>query len=95
MKNQPDDWHVPFAKDFVGINATFPLDGRETIFDPYEAFCPTDTVARFTVALTRVRGRDADLPHDFDLYLAQRIPSAAFLSALSPLTAIDRYGKAV
>jgi hypothetical protein len=75
------------------MHPTFPTDGRETAHDAYEAVQPTNTAGTFRTAQQRVRARDASLPHDYDAYLAQRVPSAHKMAELPSDTGIDRYGR--
>jgi hypothetical protein len=91
-EQNPDEWHIPFAKDLVGLNPTYPIDGRPTLWEPYESFANTSTAGGYMDALERLQGRDPSLPLDFGAYLAQRVPSAAHMASLDPMTPIDRYG---
>lgn len=92
MLNNPDEWHVPFAEGIVGVHPTYPIDGRETLWPAYEHYADTSTVGGFLRALERVQGRDAGLPLDFGVYLAQRVPSIAHLKELPEILTIDPYG---
>lgn len=95
--NRPAEWGHEFTAGISGLHPTYPTDGRETIFEPYEALAPTDTVGRYLSAADRVARGDDDLPEDFGAYLAQRVPSDRHFgtSSIPFETKIDRFGRLV
>lgn len=92
--NVPGDWHRVWDDSISGVHPTYPTDGRETIFEPYETHAPTNTVGGYLKAARRVADRDPDLPRDFDAYLTQRVPSTVhFGTPIAPFEhVIDRHG---
>ncbi len=91
--NDPNDWGKSSEPQQSHLHATYPLDGRDTIYEPYENIAPTDTVGRYLAAAARVQARDPNLPRDFGAYLAQRVPSARHFASISPETIIGRNGR--
>jgi hypothetical protein len=91
--SDPTRWRERNDLAVSHFHPTYPLDGRETIYAPYEQHAPTGTVGEYLDAAKRVRDGDMTLPRDFDAYLAQRVPSARFFRAMNPGTMIDPYGK--
>jgi hypothetical protein len=74
--NDPAEWRRFWDHGITDVNPWWPIDGRETVYDPYEALAPTDTVGAYREAVARVEARDGSLPADFAHYLAQRLPGA-------------------
>jgi hypothetical protein len=56
--NVPAEWHRVWSLGQSGIHPTFPLDGRETIYDPYEEYAPTTTVRDYLLVALRAQRRD-------------------------------------
>jgi hypothetical protein len=99
-KNVPAEWSRSWQKsddplDMYG-SATYPRDGRETIFDPFEAFACTSTVGDFLIAYQRAERGDPTLPDGFQHYLRQRTsnPERIFF-VCEPDDRIDRFGDVV
>lgn len=104
MKNIPADWataHKGAPGVIDEMNATWPRDGRETLYPPYEQYAPTTTVGDYFEAQDRcakdfenvMKGQKAHFPLDFTLYLAQRVQSAWTLRQYPDDTKIDKYGR--
>ena len=102
MKNIRSDWTRRYelapheARDVDGgANLNYPLDGRETVYPPYEQFMPTRTVGEYLAALAATADTDAKLPDDYADYLAQRVPSLRQMLVAPKEVRIDKYGKLV
>ena len=108
MKNNPAEWRKDWKDpDMVcGPWPTFPTDGRETIYEPYEAYMPTTTVGEFLAAYKRTIGYDPGddpeapaqppgMPADFGAYLLQRVPGTWGLDEYPADTPISRTGRLV
>lgn len=100
MKNDPAEWRrVWRAEDECSTgSATYPRDGRETIFDEYETFMPTTTVGAYLNAVDAAMPPgeafpDPALPADFIHYLLQRAPTLFRLERFGADAAIDRFGR--
>lgn len=96
-KNDPTEWTRSWHQDDDPLDMygsdTFPRDGRETIFDPYEALAPTTTVGEYALASQRVEDGDMTLPADFGDYLQQRVQSPWWMMRSCELDyKINRFG---
>jgi hypothetical protein len=93
--NEPSAWTKDWTTGVSGVHPTYPTDGRETIYDPYEEYAPTDTVRNYVRAMVRVANADQDLPPRFNDYLSQRVPSTLYFGTdRAPLDLeIDRCGR--
>ena len=86
-------WVFPEHFKHAGhINPYYPTDGRETIYDPYEAIAPTKTVGEYHDASERAMSGDPALPKDYRAYLAQRIQERNQIRGLPRETPLDRRG---
>ena len=95
MNNLPGEWKRQWHDGSLsGVHPTFPTDGRETLYPPYEREAPTDTVADYLRAAFRAHRNDPDLPPDYNAYLTQRVPTTLhFGTAHVPLeSTIDAHG---
>lgn len=97
MKTVRAEWGKAWQDQGVSTtgSATYPLDGRETIYPSYEAVMPTGTVGEFLAALNRTFAETPPegVPDDFWLYLRQRVPTWVGLNELPAETPIDEYGR--
>jgi hypothetical protein len=97
--NDPNEWKRDWEQPINHASPRFPLDGRETIYDPYEAYARTDSWRALLEATRRVRAGDPALPTDFDAYLSQRVifvisdpPEPSIEENSTSATMIDRFG---
>jgi hypothetical protein len=104
--NDPAEWgrlRPGWDQICCGINPHFPVDGRETIYRPYERFARTDTVGAYLDVTAYLWGQGApyrgtyrDLPADFFAYLGQRVTSHRALELdADPADKIDAFGNIV
>lgn len=82
-----------------GTCASYPTDGRETIYAPYEQFARTDTVDAFLNVYNYLYGEphwgEYALPENFMDYLQQRTLSIDAVREAHKLDRIDEFGKIV
>jgi len=95
--NDPREWTKNWAGGscFTGF-ASYPHDGRETLWEPYERLVPTQTVGEFLDAYFMAMGAPGaryyhEVPDDILSYLSQRV-MALPLDAPSEAK-IDRFGR--
>jgi hypothetical protein len=89
--NVPAEWDTAWPSIVNHQKTWWPIDGRETIYEPYERFASTTTVGELRSALARVAAGDPALPADFASYLRQRCPTDA--DGLPDDTSIDERGR--
>jgi hypothetical protein len=98
-KNDPGEWQRTWLPEGMSNSgsATYPRDGRETIYDPYEVHAPTTTVGGYLAAVAAAMPHGtpppARFPEDFAYYLLQRTPTLFGLEHYPPETPIDRFGR--
>jgi hypothetical protein len=97
MKNMRAEWGRLWQDPAISTtgSVTYPPDGRETIYPPYEEIMSTGTVGEYLEALHRIfdeRPYPKGVPDDFYLYLRQRVPTWVGLKELPPKTPIDAFG---
>ena len=95
--NDPAQWTEQWDKgprEHSGhINPFYPTDGRDTIYEPYEAYASTGTIGGYLAARERALDGDPALPKDFGAYLSQRTAWPSDQLFLMPHeTALDRRG---
>jgi hypothetical protein len=74
----------------MNSNATYPLDGRETIYEPYEKYVRgTQTVGDYLDAYEHMH--DPSLPDDYADYVLQRVLDLPVM--VDPYKKIDRWGR--
>ncbi len=93
--NEPTEWTKEWTRGVSGVHPTYPTDGRETVYEPFERVAPTDTVRAYLKAALRASRGDKGLPAGFQDYLTQRVPTAVHFGSQSvPLECgIDRCGR--
>jgi hypothetical protein len=99
--NDPEEWGKEWTDmsqklDTGHINSSYPTDGRDTIYPPYERIAPTGTIAEYFAAGERIGNADPTLPPHYANYHAQRTgwPEDE-LHRLSPGTPLDAKGNPI
>jgi len=92
--NNRKEWRRNWIANMnTNTNATYPLDGRETIYEPYEKFLRgTATVGDYLEAYDKVfNDGTVDVPADYGDYLLQRVEDLPIM--VDSMNKIDRWGR--
>jgi hypothetical protein len=90
--NNRDQWKHDWTRGIAtNTNATYPLDGRETIYPPYERYGSTETVGGYLDAYKRATEGESGLPSDYVDYILQRVSNLPI--NVDPMNKIDRWGR--
>jgi hypothetical protein len=99
IPNNPREWGKIWNEGSnATANACYPLDGRETIWEPYERLVSTATVGDYRDALDVALGVPTSryyesVPEDLFAYLNQRVIGGQGLDLLDADAKIDRFGR--